>query len=111
MSRRPKTTNLLGNVHMAGEFFVAAELSKRGYLMSLDGAGVPVRRSAVISHSVCPGSRFPMLPDMSHYQSALAQLGRRPPGQGGPQRNRARPTDHRRERLIRHQGALSRVAA
>jgi hypothetical protein len=35
MVRRPETANLPGNVHMAGEFFVAAELSKRGYLVSL----------------------------------------------------------------------------
>jgi hypothetical protein len=35
MVQRPGTANLPGNVHMAGEFFVAAELSKRSYLVSL----------------------------------------------------------------------------
>jgi hypothetical protein len=36
MVRRSESAKLPpGNVHMAGEFFVAAELSKRGYLVSL----------------------------------------------------------------------------
>jgi len=35
MVRRPETANLPSNVHMAGEFFAAAELSKRGFQVSL----------------------------------------------------------------------------